>query len=1393
MEIKPPNIKASISLISTLFGCLVSAIIFALMLVIFRHPMKYSFFIFSLTLAGLLFFIVFRYRDGFEIAIMKPIRLVDCAMMIFASIILFSNVIGSYSSEVTFLAALIVLFFLPGWALLRAFGLDRIIRGNIELFVLSFLLSVIMSALILLCGLFFQAESIAFNKFVTFVFFSISVTPFITRWINQKESTPRIKARYNYSEMLSIAWLSIFLIFVIWNLYPGMAYVPGYDIVRHYSYFKQVFQAPDIYFSIYPWFHFQLALLDQISLHPSMELMQSGLAMMSIILIFSFYMMARSYLAQIDSRAPMIATILFIVFAGFGWIYFLQQAGTISDLDQEWDALSRSVDVSYYDIGYGGTIELLLWFRPLTLGFAILFVLLYLLNYKELSRPIYVAITSALVVALMQIHTSELVIFTLLIWVAALFFPSIKLRTKEAAISILIGVACSSILSYSYSYIFSPRYTSESPYLLASPLIVVLAGTSLIFLRKTGRIKFGSLKINWNLVIAILGAAYLILLFFWNSISDNFKLESVIGAYDIYGVPWEFYPLLLGIVGLLAIPGIIIILKNSRNHPVVIFVALFLLTMVLGRGLTFLNANSIHTEFWERRLIPIMLVSASVVASIVILQIVRWLEDRNQRSSYAKHLKSLLPLPLLSILILAGSLSTFSTLEFQIQSINSVSLTDMEKVQSPFGRFDPYTTILTVSNRSRDVAEFSPAGYIPGNDRHQLWSSESPELPLKFLYGLNNSAVVYLSPNDIDQIIENNYAGNYIASHLFWMSLPYDGSGFVAGTHQLPKLVPVAPKSDTVLVVPELVDRRFYYAYDILSQSGYNYTTAFQSDINSISKARIIIAPSETLAIDLISHKKDYNLQYQYLIILNLDGYGKISTLAPANPSLMINLGSNGKWTQMTAVQDLSDSSGSSLRRELNIPSVFAYTQEGNYSLENNSSMILGKPLNLAGFDFTYLSWNGRGDGKSYIIQFSSGLKDSFLYTFKDSIQGSQQIVLPLQKTHTEKSMSGVNYRYQTSGNPSWSKIVGIEVRAQDSSQNAIVNFSNTSLGFSKWLNSSSIEGPNYPKSIRFPNSMNLPPIIMESNYTPMAYYEGGVPFVSRHYSDSHTIYHFNLYPLVQNIDLNDNNASADYYNILGKIMGPLNLPLKPYEFKDRSPSSLVADRVAAFENVTFSGDLSIKSTSAIIAPSSQSITVTINGHDTKLENISQITPINSSSVTINASKGRMLGVSGFYSAVSLDQSLISFSGQPVRVMLWNSSGNQTSEITASNIEISLSKAGVIIREPQIDSTGETTFNNFYGYGELFRQVGVVPGSNLFATGKTSFQADYSDKFTLISDLAINGKIIRSDPLYDYDELGSLINLSSDHIVLFAMVGVILYFSSRYKIIPNRESTWFKV
>jgi hypothetical protein len=51
----------------------------------------------------------------------------------------------------------------------------------------------------------------------------------------------------------------------------------------------------------------------------------------------------------------------------------------------------------------------------------------------------------------------------------------------------------------------------------------------------------------------------------------------------------------------------------------------------------------------------------------------------------------------------------------------------------------------------------------------------------------------------------------------------------------------------------------------------------------------------------------------------------------------------------------------------------------------------------------------------------------------------------------------------------------------------------------------------------------------------------------------------------------------------------------------------------------------------------------------------------------------------------------------------------------------------------------------------------------------------------------------RTEPLYAYEELGSLINLRSEYFLVFPIVGVVVYFLSRYKIIPNKENTWFKI
>ena len=278
----------------------------------------------------------------------------------------------------------------------------------------------------------------------------------------------------------------------------------------------------------------------------------------------------------------------------------------------------------------------------------------------------------------------------------------------------------------------------------------------------------------------------------------------------ILAVPWEFYPTLLGLVGIIAIPGVILVVKKYRSHPIIIFTVLFILAIVFGRIITYVNADFEYTGYWERRFIPFVYVSCSLLAPIVVLSVIeatkattrgrgkkRWIAIK-----HLKGLKNVTTVGILSFLVLGGILSTFLSVEFGILGNQKYALTDNEtKLQSSLNNVDPYSTLLTVTERSRNIAEYANLGYNVNYFRNQLWPSESPELPLNILSSLNSSAIIYLNKQDLEEITTNkNYENGYIASHLLKVA-PVTKEGFGGEVLQTPRLTPPSSRSDMVLVL----------------------------------------------------------------------------------------------------------------------------------------------------------------------------------------------------------------------------------------------------------------------------------------------------------------------------------------------------------------------------------------------------------------------------------------------------------------------------------------------------------------------------------------------------------------------------------------------------------------
>lgn len=864
--------------------------VLSILLFLSDSQIKYHLFIFGVTLIGI--FVMVSFRSDLKlrrITSSSYVKIVDYFLVCSAVIVFVVNALTSPPISINFPLSVIISFFLPGWVLIRLLGVSDRKTFNFHFLLISFSTSIGLTSLILLPTLPFKENAITV---LSGTYVVISLLPLLKNSLQKlKEKqmfSPFIpENRHNLVDILILLWITLFFAFVIFSLYPQMANVPGPDIVRHYSDSKALIKTTDIYSSQYPWFHSALAMVNQLST-PPMWLFQSGIAFLSIILIFSFYIMAKAYLSEINRRAHLVATIFFFVFSGFGWFYVIQQKLSLDNTSSYLDILKKSYNVTYWDVGYGQGGWLWLWFRPITTGFTIFFTLLYLMKSKDLGKRNYIITVSLLLLTLGQIHYSELLIFVILIFVLSLLRPAVKLRILETAISVLASIVATLLLTIAYHQFFGWQYQSFTfQYLAVSTLLACLT----CFLVKYTKRPRMNLRTNLTLMSSIILFVFSVFLMDWFLNPENLHVPDF---YKILSVPWEFYPVLLGVVGVIAVLGSVLAVKKYANQPVVIFVVLFVLAIVIGRAITYVNANFIDSGYFERRLIPFVGAASSILASIVVVTLMKW----QRRYVHFSRLKNFAIGSFLSFLVLSGLLSTFFTIEYQFLTLPERSLTsDQIKLQSHLSGADPYSILLTVTNSSRTIAEFENLGYIVDLFRYQLWPSESPELTLNVFSSLNSSTIIFLDHTD-SKIIASKYHDGYIASHILKIApLIYEGPG--GKILLFPRVSPPASHSDNVLVLP--VDQnRIYYAYDILSLGSYNYTTALESDINFISKARIVVVPNEDIALKMIHYREQNNSHFEKLVVLDLYGNSSrlASTLAVSNATKITEGYNSSSWSR---------------------------------------------------------------------------------------------------------------------------------------------------------------------------------------------------------------------------------------------------------------------------------------------------------------------------------------------------------------------------------------------------------------------------------------------------------------------------------------------------------------
>lgn len=739
------------------------------------------------------------------------------------------------------LLALYVVLFVPGFVVLRIIKLRCSILENL---VLSFGLSLAITGLFVTPLLHLAEGSRALIIAIGYSLFS-TIPIIIERSAgNHSEKLDTHEQRGDVINVASLVTIVLLFTLICGTIYPVASYAPVDDILAHWRSSRLISRSPKVYSSTYPWFHIFESTIYVLS-RPSMAVFMSVLAFLSVLLVLTFYVLANKYLKDVDPGLPIFATMIWFLFSGFGWLHYIQTTiphRTMSRVALLWIVSDRS----YWDTLFGQGPWLWLFLRPLTLGFLLLFTLLFLLKLKDLKSLRFTLIFSILTMALGLIHIPELLVFIAVLFIASVLTPQLDLRLKEAWLSTFIGLVGISAVVYTLS---AQGVMVDIPYYL----LIALAAVSLLgwYVASCSwggvKIKVGQDFRKWICIIALI--VFLAGLLSWLSSAQDFTVE-LVGSWKIpsssFMVPWHLYPVLLGVAGLIFVLGLTNIWKVLRkNRNLVLFIFMALVALLIGRLVSFMNAYPFQMfHYYERRFVPILFASISLIVPIPILKFVRnWVKVKGVTCATL----------LIGLLVLAGTTSTALSIEYWNHSVYRenarVAEEDWGAINYLYQAFEeePNSRIFTITSRSEWELGFAAPRLIVGPLADPLWTAKYPEMPLWILQGAYpayDSPYIYLHARDMIEL-HDKFASTFMDCATSSIFPPIYQDSVTKVVH-LPQGSIPSPNSSVALVMPYNHHEETAWAYSfiniLLSLGGYNYTTLHEMD-SRIQDKEVLLVP----------------------------------------------------------------------------------------------------------------------------------------------------------------------------------------------------------------------------------------------------------------------------------------------------------------------------------------------------------------------------------------------------------------------------------------------------------------------------------------------------------------------------------------------------------------------
>jgi hypothetical protein len=1335
---------------------------------------------------------------------------IDTCFMVSASSLLVINAVGIQAGLLQLVLTFLCTSLLSGYALLNILGVSESF-SKLESLVISYVVSFASSSILFLILL---PLNLLIRPIIMCVFFfSLGIFSLIK---HLKKPTRTLRTSFSKPiDALALVMTVLFYLFAFFLMYPNYALLPGTDISGVFARSVVLNRTPDLYAQPYFFFNLFEACLYSLST-PSVAAFQSSLQILNWISPLVFYVMAKEHLESIDRRLPSIATVCWVLFSNLGWLYFVKLKLT-SNVQSQLQLISITADKTIFGpilASFG------LEYTPIVVSFIMLLVLIYLLKRLDLPTKKYVPLFSIITATMHLTHPIEVTVFALFLALYSIFSRSESLRVNDSLKASLLGFLVAGAVYYIVLPTLNVRFASSIQILL-SIITPILSLSFALCLRRLSthipKLKIKQrFKIPWAKA-AIIGLLFLYAVAFltWASSADTFNM-SPSGS-----VPPHFYPLMLGVTGLLSLLALIQITRVKGLSKLVFFVGFIFFAFVAGRTISFLNANLFDSGYWEYRFLTFAVIGTSILAPITIVRFaLNWRGKAPNRTA----LKTLGICLIISVITLAGVSSSFLGLEYWHTFSSEPALIPSNQEFDALNHMktvfdaDPYSWLLTVTSGSYDTNQFSAPAYQMSGGRPVLYTAENPEVPLYMLYYSDLShPYLYMDSRD-EAFLQQNYQDGYLAQHLIPM-LPAVFQNQEVTVYNMSAVVPPTTNSENALVVPfdesAVNGKPYLYAYGVLSQGLYDYTVSYDMDDKLTQQNTLVLSydppRQNTVASSFnedFSHPEngwtqdsgDWSSEQGKLLGGQQGQYTSGNILSPVSPE------------NFTATFKVTPLGG-----QRNTPGfarlLYSWRDAENYRSADlvfgNDGLIYVYFFDESNGEFTeYPAWPGIDSGVKWVYNMEQEIKvnvdgdscsiyvdNTLFYTahmknVKGNVglgyEGFYSVAFSQFQVEGTGNVALRNFNDYTDYVRSGGRLIVLNTNGYGRFADSLLSPSNTTF------DAGAIKASN--QTLELPANVEATVLNLESddaeilsNYT-STQGESTVYAVRKPLGNGQLFY-VNLYPLINHLESEGDQSSL--YNLLGKLLAVAGLDLDKCQL-DALPTS-----VSTFENALLNGEVRVESNSVLfpLQVNIKTVNVTANGEHSTFNNVTSLSLKNYEKTTIQTRSVSISEGKGLYTALTLNDT----------TQLTQAGNDTVLSVTANDEEFKLDNATNVLldleepleiyaRTPSIDSSGNASLTQTTIPGSLNGRQ--IFGQGLEITGTLTFDTYLSDSYTLAENIRIDGSFITSPSLITYDEWAVLPTIAFWALILFPIfIGSIIIFyylkraDAKQKILSNVSNT----